>query len=868
MVTFIRTPDQRLRVFVSSAKHGLDAERRAARAAIARMQLAPVMLELGAHPHPPRSLYRSYIEQSDVFLGIYAFSDDGAEPVETVRGLEEEYDLAPAGIPKLIYIKASDASDGRLTHLTARIGDDDAAEYMTFTSAAELEDQIASDLATLLAERFAQSRDRTSERPGVPASVVSRLPLTSTPIIGRDREIVEVRALLEPGGSRMVSLIGPGGIGKSRLAIEVAGANEALFPDGRYFVPLEGVLEADLLLPTIAFTLGVRDNGEAALEERILSALANRRVLVVLDNFEQIVDAAPTLVRLYTSAVSARFLVTSRTVLRIRGEQVYEVPPLEVSGGAETLERVLQSSACVLFADRAQAVRPDFTLTEENARDVADICSRLEGLPLAIELAAAKVRMLTPHGIAERLGHSLQILTTGGRDLPERQHTMRATIDWSVSLLSPTPRDLLADLGVFATRFTLDAVEAIGVGRSWGNATMEGIAALVDGSLVKQTDVDGRAVFSLLTVVREYALGQLEERGDAETMQAAHADYYSAMVRRIAPGLRGGAQVEAIAQLGFQLSNLRAAIRHLMYTDRLDDAGDFAWNLLIYWWIMGFLAEVRVWMLELLAKEGPITPHTRAVAWFLTLWGQMWQNPTPEVVAGLGECVRLFANSGDEDAAAMAIAARATARAQLPDPDLDTAEEELREARTRLKDLGNGWAEAISEVSLGRMSWLRGALDEAMAHFDRATEIAKAGGDLFTKSVASNQAGRLLLLREESDAAEQVFRGTMLDSIRVHHDGGVAYSLEGFAGVAAQRGDARRAGTLAAVARTIRHRIGMFDVDAFTVHTAFVERLRKTEPDAVAAGERRGVELSLAEAVALALPKPDRELADTVLAHW
>ena len=445
---------------------------------------------------------------------------------------------------------------------------------------------------------------------------------------------------------------------------------------------------------------------------------------------------------------------------------------------------------------------------------------------------------------------------------------MRSTIDWSVSLLSPIHRELLADLGVFGTRFTLDAVEAIGVGRSWGNATMEGIATLVDGSLVKQTDVDGHPVFSLLAVVREYALGQLEERGDAETMQAAHADYYSALVRRVAPGLRGGAQVEAIAQLGFELSNLRAAVRHLMYTDRLDDAGDFAWNLLIYWWIMGFLAEVRVWMLELLAKEEPITPHTRAVAWFLTLWGQMWQNPTAEVVAGLGECVRLFTNSGDEDAAAMAVAARATARAQLPDPDLDTAEEELLEARTRLKDLGNGWAEAISEVSLGRMSWLRGSLDQAMAHFDRATEIATLGGDLFTKSVASNQGGRLLLLREESDAAEEVFRGTMLDSIRLHYDGGIAYSLEGFAGVAAQRGDARRAGTLAAVARNIRHRIGMFDVDAFTVHTAFIDRLRKTEPDAVAAGERRGAELSLAEAVALALPKADRTLADVALAHW
>ncbi len=865
----IRTPDQRIRIFVSSTLRELADERRAARDAIERLRLAPVMFELGARPHPPRSLYRSYLDQSDIFVGIYASSYGWVAPGEDVSGLEDEYNLAPPGMPKLIYIKTCEHRDDRLQQLITRIRDDDTAAYLTFTTADELREHIAGDLATLLAERFDASRaEEESEQPGQPASLVSRVPVPYTTTIGRDREIAEVRALLSPGGSRVVSLIGPGGIGKSRLAIEAARATEDLFPDGTYFVPLEGVFEADLLLPTIAYTLGVRDNGEAALEERISRALEGRRVLLVLDNFEQIVDAAPVLVRLYTVAPAATFLVTSRIVLRIRGEQVYEVRALDVPEASGTLERARHSAACALFVDRARAVKPDFALTEDNAGDVVDICRRLEGLPLAIELAAAKSRMLTPQGIAQRLGRSLPLLTAAVRDLPERHRTMRATIEWSVSLLSPRHRDLLEDLGVFATRFTLDAVEALGAGRSWDGQAMEGIAALVDGSLVTQTEIEGLSVFSLLAIVREYALGRLKERGDADTMRAAHADYYTALVRRVAPELRGAAQAEAVAQLGFELSNLRAAIRHLIYTDRLDDAGDFAWSLLIYWWIMGFFAEVRVWMLELLGKELPVTPHTRAVAWFFTLWGQMWQNPTPEVVAGLAECVRLFAESGDAEASAMAVAARATARAQLSEPDLDTAEEELHEAFEQLRGLGNGWAEAISEVSLGRIAWLRGQLDDALGHFDRATALAETGGDLFTLSVAGNQTGRLLLLSEKSDAAEQAFRGTLLDSIRLHYDEGVAYSLEGLGGVAAQRGDAERAGALAAAAGSIRHRIGMFDVDAFTVHTAFVDRLRAVEPDGVAAGERRGAELTLAEAIALALPAPDRDIAEDVVAHW
>jgi predicted ATPase len=866
----IRTPDQRIRVFVSSTLRELADERRAVRTAIEELQLAPVMFELGARPHPPRELYRSYLAQSDVFVGIYGESYGWVADGESVSGLEDEYDLAPATMPKLIYIKSLAARDERLRALIERIKADDTAAYLPFETAEQLEAQVADDLATLLTERFDQSRGTESaDGSHTAASASPGLPTPYTTTIGREHDVHEVRALLQRGTDRVVSLIGPGGIGKSRLAIEVARSTADLFPDGVYFVLLEGVLEPQLLLPTIAYTLGIRDNGEAPLEERISHAVEGRRVLIVLDNFEQIVDTAPFLVRLYTVAPLARFLVTSRIVLRIRGERVYEVEALHAPDGTgpASLDRARRSSAVALFVDRARAVKPDFALTDDNAADVAAVCRRLEGLPLAIELAAAKIRVLTPAGIAQRLEKSLPLLTAAVRDMPERHRTMQATIDWSVSLLAPAHRDMLEDIGVFATRFTFDAVDALGRGRSWDRQCIDALAALVDASLVKQTDIGGRSSFSLLAIVREYAIGRLKARGEADMVRAAHADYYIALVRRVAPGLSGAGQADAVTQLGLELPNLRAAVRHLVYTNRLDDAGDFAWSLLIYWWIAGFFGEVRVWMLELLDKQEPISQHTRAVAWFFALWGEMWQHPKQEVVAGLAECVRLFAESGDQDASAMALAAQATARVQLTDPDAEKADAELTEAVAMLHAAGNFWAEAIAEVSRGRLDWVRGRPSDSLSHFDRAVEIATAGQDLFTTSVAGNLRARLNFLRGELAAAEEEFVRTLELAIRLHFDEGVAYGLEGLCAVAAAHGDAWRAGALSAAAGAIRHRIGVFDVEAFTVHTAHLSALRNRDPESVAAGERAATDLSVAEAVALALPVTDPALKEA-LAHW
>jgi predicted ATPase len=868
----IRTPDQRLRIFVSSTLRELADERRAVRAAVERLRMAPVMFELGARPHPPRELYRAYLEQSDVFVGIYGDSYGWVAPGEEISGLEDEYRLAPRDMPKLIYIKQSDRREPRLAELIDRIRADDTAAYLPFSSAADLEEQVAGDLAMLLAERFDVSRAPAAPAadPTAAAAVATRLPVPFTTTVGREGAIAEVSRLLAEPDARLVSLVGPGGIGKSRLAIEVAHASTAVFADGVHFVPLEGVHEPGLLIPTIAYALGVRDNGEAPLDERVGLSLADRSVLLVLDNFEQLVDSAPALLRLGEMAPRARFLVTSRVVLRVRGERVFEVRALEAPdpSAPATLERAARSPAVALFVDRARAARPDFALTAHNAGDVSALCARLDGLPLAIELVAAKVRMLPPAEIARRLEKSLPLLTASARDVPDRHRTMTTAIDWSVGLLPETQRTMLEDLGVFASRFTLDAVESIGTGRTWEGQELEALGALVDASLVSHSDIDGRSVFSLLAVVREYALARLKRRGAASEVRAAHADYYVRLVGELAPGLRGERQAESVTLLGLELPNLRAAVRHLIHIDRLDDAGDFAWRLLIYWWIAGFFGEVRVWMLELLGKDRPIRPRTRAIAWFFALWGEMWQRPSEEVVAGLGECLRLFTEAEDEDAAAMALAARATARLQLPTPDLDTADRELTDAVARLAAVGNGWAEAVTQVALGRLEWLRGSPAGALAHFDRATEVAEAGKDLFTVSLAGDHLARMQLVRGDIDAAEGRCIRTLGVSIRLHYEEGVAYGLEGLCAVAAARGDAERAGMLCAVATTIRRRIGVFDVEPFTVHAPQMAAAREADPDAVARGEARAAELTVPEAVALALPEADYAAVADVLARW
>jgi len=878
----IRTPDQRLRVFVSSTLRELAAERRAARGAIEELRLAPVMFELGARPHPPRDLYRSYLAQSDVFVGIYGESYGWVAPDEQVSGLEDEYNLAPASMPKLIYIKASANRDQRLEELIARIRADDTAAYLPFETPEQLEEQIVGDLATLLAERFDAGRGHDAE-----PQLAARVPSAYSRIIGRERELAELLELVSSGEHRVVTLLGPGGIGKSRLAIETAAAAEHLFPDGRVFIALENVFEPSLLMSTIAYGLGIRDSGERDVTERIARALAGRRVLIILDNFEQVVDAAPEIVNLYGLAPHAVFLVTSRIVLRIRGERVYEVPPLAITADLDALQRAGElepealdarlagpsaaaavaavsraaaSPAVELFVERARAVKPDFDLTTSNVAAVVAVCAALDGLPLAIELAAARMRVLTPSGILQRLDSRLRLLVASSRDLPERQRTLRATIEWSTGLLEEDERRLLWDLGVFSAGFTFEAIESIGAGRVWEPRAVDALGALVDSSLVSQVDVDGEPVFSMLATMREHAVEVLAELGEERAMRDAHARYIDELTRRHAPALGDRRQVEAVRRLDLERGNLRTAIRHLTAVGDADVATGIAWRLYLYWWLRGFFYEVRVWMEELLERVPDASAHARAVARFYWMWSEIWTTEEgSEVISGIQESSELFAETGDDLGVALAQATKGLAQITLGHLD-ESVIVDLERSAERLRLLDCRWGETLALIVLGRVAWMLGDFDGATDRFAAALEAAEAGGDPFTQTVARHHLARQRVFAGDLDVAARGFFDAMRMSMTLGHDEGIAYAIEGLCAIAAVRGDVEVAATLAGAAAITRQRLTMNDIPQFVYHLRYLDgATTATNAEAVAAASARGSEMTATEAAEFALAHVDAD---------
>jgi predicted ATPase len=851
----IRTPDQRLRIFVSSTLRELETERRAARAAIERLRLAPVMFELGARPHPPRALYRSYLEQSDVFVGIYAHDYGWIAPGEAISGLEDEYVLAPKRMPRLIYLKRlEDAREKRLDELIRRIQSDDTASYKAYETPEELADLIEADLATLLAERFDAAR---SPDAAAPPALAARVPSAYTRLIGREREVAAVAELMAEDTTRLVTLLGPGGVGKSRLAIEIASATADAFPDGAAFITLENVTEPELLLPSIAYGLGIRDTGEQSLEERLSVALRGRRMLIVLDNFEQLVDAAATLVSLYSLAPEVTFLVTSRTLLRIRGERVFEVPPLLTSDptAPQSISRAADSPAVRLFVERARAVRPDFELTPANLPAVVGICRELEGLPLAIELAAACIRVLPPAAILQRLGGSLMALLESSRDLPTRQRTLRSTIEWSTELLDESVRDLLFDLGVFSAGFTLEAVEALGRGRSWDGFAIDRLGELIDSSLVRQEDAGGEPVFSLLATVREYGLERLTERGTVDEVRAAHAAFYADLIRRMAPGLTGPGQREAARRLTLERANLRAAMRHLVAMRDAETATDLAFPMYLFWWLRGYFAELRVWMTELLERAPDAPPHAVAVARFFIAWAEIWDTSGADAVVQFEAIADLFAQTGDSLGVAMSQAATGLTRVGRPDADIAPAIDELALSVEAFRAGGHRWGEALSLVALGRLSLAMGRTEEAAGRFVDSLAAATAGGDSLTESIAMHHIGRMQLLAGDAVSAAVTFTDSLRLSIDLDHDEGVAYAIEGLSAIAALDGDLDRAGVLAGAAETIRQRVTMFDLSRFVYHTGFLERAAVDEASRrrIAAARERGRDYTTSEVVDFAL---------------
>jgi predicted ATPase/DNA-binding XRE family transcriptional regulator len=438
------------------------------------------------------------------------------------------------------------------------------------------------------------------------------LPVTHTPLLGRERELSEIGDFL--GGVRLLTLTGPGGVGKTRLALEAARRAEGLFSDGVAFTGLAPLEDAALVVPTVAQTLGLKEAEGRSRREALHAYLREKRFLLVLDNLEHLLEVVPEILALIEACPGLTVLATSRAPLRVRGEQEYPVGPLGTPDPslAPRVETIAETPAVGLFVDRARAASPSFDLTEVNAAAVAAICWRLDGLPLALELAAARARFLGPTALLSRLNRALE--AGGARDLPERQRTMRSTLDWSHDLLHAPEKELFRRLSVFVGGWTLEAAESVGAA---GLVEAEDVFAFL-GNLIEQSLVeaegmaDGTVRYGMLEPVRQYALEKLGDCGEEAAMRRRQASFYLRFMEESGPGLRGRDQASLLRQMEAELGNLRVALRFSTENGGAQEIARASWTSWTYWWLSGHLSEGRGWMEEALASESNMSESSRA----------------------------------------------------------------------------------------------------------------------------------------------------------------------------------------------------------------------------------------------------------------
>ncbi|MGC2333005.1 MAG: tetratricopeptide repeat protein, partial [Candidatus Acidiferrales bacterium] len=463
-----------------------------------------------------------------------------------------------------------------------------------------------------LARELATIRDRFAEQPLKQVGTrAANIPAQRTGFVGREREVAAAKELLLRPDVRLVTVTGPGGIGKTRLVVEVAGAFGENFPGGTHFVPLSAVTDPNLIASAIVQTLGIREAGGQSPLEMLRANLKDSvraPMLLLLDNFEHLIQATAVVAEILSMTPHLKILVTSRAALHVYGEHEFPVPPLALpdSRSMPPVDVLSRYSAIELFVQRAIAAKPDFELNAENARAVAEICARLDGLPLAIELAAARVKVLSPSSMRTRLASRLQLLTGGARDLPQRQHTLRATIDWSHDLLSAAEQRLFRRLSVFVGGCTLESVEAVCNSKSDLDLDLlDGMASMVDKSLLQQVEQgNGESRFTMLETIREYALEKLEASGEAAPTKRAHAAYCLVLAEEEPAQPKGVGAAEWLERLALEHDNFRAGLEWLTAT------GDAEWGLRLgaalfrFWETREYLAEGRDRLGKLLVLAG------------------------------------------------------------------------------------------------------------------------------------------------------------------------------------------------------------------------------------------------------------------------
>jgi predicted ATPase len=793
-------------VFVSSTLGELAGERRAVSRAVSALRLTPVMFEAGARPYPPAEVYRAYLASSDVFIGVYWQRYGQLVPGGQVSGLEDEFDLS-GGLPRLLYVKApAPDREPQLADLLARIREESSASYRYFRTPAELGRLVRDDLAVLLSERFAAAGSRA---PAVAPSPTGgrgpgRLPVSTTSLLGREQAIGEVAGPLGQPGVRLVTLTGPGGVGKTRLAVAVGERLRDRFGAGTVFVPLDAVTDPGLVLAAIGRAAGADLARTGSQAEALAETFGDDAWLLILDNLEQVIQVAPHLGELLTRCPQLAILATSRTVLGLRAEREYPVLPLPAGPSAASVAELESSPAVALFVDRARAVRPGFALTAGNAAAVAEICRRLEGLPLAIELAAARTRLLDPPALLDRLAASLDALGTGAVDLPERQRTLRATVEWSVGLLTDAERSLLEVAAVFTDGWTIPA--AAQVAGLEEDRVLELSEALARHSLIYAGSTELGSRTRMLETVREFVAERLAARADAAEVGRRHAGFYRALAEQADRPLRGPDRNEWLERLDAEAGNLAAAVRWYLGHDPgpLPHLFRVLW---LFWTVQDLEREAWSWVEQLLPAAGTLNPQASAeLAW---------------------TAIVLAVDIGDDAAALAARQRLAPLLAGISDPFLHAVSQlamawtlpiagdfdgTLREVTVSLEEL-RGQDEpvftAMAAFTAGSLETALGRYDDALRHLRETRDLAeRPGGDWLTAG-SRVQLGILAVLRGSLDEARALLDDALDLSLTARSTPFVTLCLSGYAQLASAEGNPDRAALLEGAAEGLRRRVGL-----------------------------------------------------------
>ena len=640
-------------------------------------------------------------------------------------------------------------------------------------------------------ERSILAHDPSLNAPQAGATSPRRVPTPPTPLLGRERELAALADLVRNEDTRLVTLTGTGGIGKTRLALELVRRLAPEFHNGSAVATIATLRDPALVTRAILEALEIPEVGRDP-EEELIRVLKDSELLLLVDNFEQVLPAARNIARLLEAAPALKLIVTSRAPLHVAAEREFPVPPLAEDEAAE------------LFIARAQAANPDFALSEQNAAAVAELCARLDGLPLAIELAAARTKLLPPTALLSRLGNRLELLTGGRRDAPQHQQTLRMTLDWSYDLLDPDAQRLFARLGVFAGGCTLPSAEAVCDG---DGSVLEGLAALVDESLVAQREtVAGEPRFSMLEIVREYALERLSTSGEGEETRRRHLEHFVVFAEQAEPELIGADQIEWLDRVDHEHDNLRAALAYALETADSSSALRLVVGVRRFWHIHGYLAEGR----QVLESALAITPVA----------------PSEDRANALNMIGILAGEQGDFDAARVKFqAALADARAveatrsissalvnlgnmAFYGGDLDAARDLYKESIEHFASLGDLRGQALAKENVGLMALTADDVPEAVTWLTDALELAREVGDDREVAAASRSLAAAMIELGETVQATNLLAESLALARGLGEAHGIAVCLETFAGISATGGDVERAATLFGASDAARASIG------------------------------------------------------------